>query len=104
MMADSVEVSPAAAPASGRATTTLVLGVLSILCCQFLGPVAWYLGNQELKAIASGASPVSGEGVTKAGKILGIIGTVLLAIVCLWILFMGGLAVLMGVMNGGFSQ
>ena len=70
-MADSVEVSPPAASASGRATTTLVLGILSILCCQFLGPVAWYLGNQELKAIASGASPASGEGVTKAGKILG---------------------------------
>ncbi len=103
-MTESAEVAATSPAASGRATTALVLGILGLLCCQFLGPVAWVLGNQELKAIRAGSSPASGEGVAKAGKILGIIGTVLLGLVCLWILFMGGLAVLAGILSDGFSQ
>ena len=85
---------------STQAITALVLGILSIVtCCGILGPIAWYLGNQELKAIQEGRSPAGGEGVAKAGKILGMLGTLWMVLVVLWIFFMGGMVVLQGLMN-----
>ena len=83
---------------SNQAITALVLGILGIICCGLLAPIAWYLGNQELMAIREGRSPAAGEGLAKAAKILGIIGTVLLVLSILWIFFAGGMAVLQGVM------
>lgn len=91
-----------AAPAqksSSKGTTALVLGIIGIVCCGFLGPVAWILGKQELAAIAAGQSPASGEGVAKAGMILGIIATILLAFGLLWILFFGGMAIVQGALG-----
>jgi hypothetical protein len=84
---------------STQAITSLVLGVLSLFCCPLLAPIAWYLGNQELKAIREGRSPATGEGIAKAGMILGIIGTIWFVLVMLWAFFMGGMAVLQGMMN-----
>jgi hypothetical protein len=81
---------------SSQAITALVLGILGIICCGFLAPIAWYLGNQEQQAIREGRSPIAGEGLAKAASILGIIGTVLLALTLIWILFFGGMAVLGG--------
>jgi uncharacterized membrane protein YjgN (DUF898 family) len=84
-----------ATPASNnRPTIILVLGILGVVCCGLLAPVAWVMGSSELKAIQAGSSPASGEGLAKAGKILGIIGTVLLVLTVLWIFFAGGMAVL----------
>lgn len=91
-----------AAPAqqsSNKGTIALVLGIVGIVCCGFLGPVAWILGKQELAAIAAGQAPAAGEGIAKAGMILGIIATVLLAFGFLWLLFFGGMAVLQGVLG-----
>jgi hypothetical protein len=48
-----------------NATTALVLGILSVVCCQILGPVAWYLGNKELQAIKAGSAPITGEAPLK---------------------------------------
>ena len=84
---------------SNKGTISLVLGIVAIVCCGLLGPVAWILGKQELNAIAAGQSPASGEGVAKAGMILGIIATVLLAFGLLWVLFFGGMAVLQGALG-----
>lgn len=84
---------------STQAITSLVLGILSLFCCPLLAPVAWYLGNQEVKAVREGRSPVSSEGIAKAGMILGIIGTIWLVLVALWIFFWGGLAVLQAMAN-----
>ena len=83
---------------SNQAITALVLGILGIVCCGLLAPIAWYLGNQELKAIAEGRSPIAGEGLAKAAKILGIIGTILLVFTIVWVFFWGGMAILQGVM------
>ncbi len=52
---------------SNRATWSLVLSILGIICCEILAPIAWYLGSQELAAIRAGQSPQSGEGLAKAG-------------------------------------
>jgi len=85
---------PAAASSSGRATTSLVLGIIGILCCGPCAPIAWYLGQQELAAIRAGTSSVAGQGLASAGKILGIIGTVLFVLTLLWVFFWGGMAVI----------
>ena len=63
-------------------------------CCGILAPIAWYLGNQEIKAIREGRSPAAGEGIAKAGLILGVRGTIWTVLWLLWIFFMGGMAFL----------
>ena len=61
-------------------TRVLVLGILGLIVCQLFSPVAWYVGHQELKAIRSGRSPSSDEGIAKVGMVLGIVGTILLIV------------------------
>ncbi|HSS51309.1 MAG TPA: DUF4190 domain-containing protein, partial [Thermoanaerobaculia bacterium] len=48
--------------ASTNAIVSLVLGILGVICCGLMAPIAWYLGNQELKAIQAGSSPAAGDG------------------------------------------
>jgi hypothetical protein len=81
---------------SNQALTALILGIVGIVCCQLVGPIAWYLGSQETKAIREGRSSPAGEGFAKAGMILGIISTILLVLGVIWIFFMGGMAILSG--------
>jgi hypothetical protein len=62
-----------------RGTTVLVLGILSIVihCAGIgiiLGSIALVMGNNDLRAMAGGAMDRSGEGITRGGKICGIIG------------------------------
>jgi len=77
----------------------MVLGIVGIVCCQILGPIAWYLGHQEVQRIRGGQSAQAGEGFAKAGMILGIIGTVLLVLTICWFLFAGGIAILGAMME-----
>lgn len=74
-------------PESSQATTVLVLGIIGIVLCQLLGPVAWIMGNNELQAIDAGRRPPENRGTANAGRILGIISTVLLALGILAIIF-----------------
>jgi hypothetical protein len=57
------------------------------------------MGGQELKAVQEGRSSIASQGMAKAGQILGIIGTIWMVVVALWIFFMGGMAVLQGLRN-----
>ena len=82
-----------------RGTMLLVFGILGILCCLIFAILAWVMGNSDLKAMAEGRMDPSGESLTKAGKILGIIGCVLGILSILWFVFFGGLAAL-GAMRG----
>jgi hypothetical protein len=61
-----------------KATTIFVLGLLSILFCQILGPVAWMMGNTYKNECL--AEAVEMEGLGSAGRILGMVGTGLLAL------------------------
>ncbi len=79
---------------NNRPMITLVLGIVGIICCGLAAPVAWYMGKQELAAIAAGQAAREGEQLAKIGMILGIIGTVLLALTLIWIFFAGGMAFL----------
>jgi hypothetical protein len=76
-----------------QATTILVLGILSLVVCQILGPIAWVMGNNELAGIDAGRRPPQNRGTAQAGRILGIISTVLLIIgvVFLFVLLFIGL-------------
>jgi len=67
-------------PEASQATTALVLGILGLIICGVLAPFAWSMGNKELAAIDEGRRPPENRGTANAGRILGIVGTVLLAL------------------------
>lgn len=81
-------------PEPSQATTALVLGIVGIVCCQILGIPAWIIGQKELDAIDAGRRDPTNRGTANAAKILGIVGTVLLALSLVWIVlaFAGALA------------
>ena len=60
-----------------RGTLILVFGILSIVCCLIFGIVALVMANKDLSEMAAGRMDPTGEGMTKAGKICGIVGIVL---------------------------
>ena len=65
-------------PEESQATTILVLGILSLICsCLPLGVAAWIMGNRELQAIDSGRRNPDNRGTANAGRIIGIVATVL---------------------------
>ncbi len=74
------------APRHSGATTALVLGILGLALCQLLAPIAWYLGAQAVKEIDASHGNLSGRSEANAGKIMGIIGTVLIVLVALFFL------------------
>jgi len=63
-----------------RGTLILVLGILGLVVCAPLGIAAWIMGSGDLKQMDAGTMDPSGRGNTQAGKICGIIGTILLII------------------------
>ena len=80
---------PAGAVKAHRGTAVLVLGILGLVCCAILGIVAWVMGNNDLKEMAAGTMDRSGEGLTKAGKICGMIAVILWIVgVVIWVLMM----------------
>jgi hypothetical protein len=60
-----------------RGTVILVLGILGLILCAPLGIVAWVMGAGDLKEMDAGTMDPSGRGNTQAGKICGMIGTIL---------------------------
>ena len=64
------------------------------MICGVLAPIAWIMGKNELEAIDSGRRPPQQRGTANAGRILGIIGTVLLGIgvLALILIFAGAIA------------
>jgi uncharacterized membrane protein len=63
-----------------RGTLVLVLGILGLVICAPLAIAAWIMGAGDLKEMDAGTMDPSGRGITQAGKICGIIGTILLII------------------------
>ncbi len=79
-----------------RGTTILVLGLLGILVCGFIAFPAYTMGKADLEEMKAGRMDPSGEGLTRAGYILGIVGMV---IIVLNILLFCGMFGLMGVVG-----
>jgi hypothetical protein len=63
-----------------RGTLILVLGILSLVTCQLLGPFAWVMGNNDLAEMRAGRMDPEGEGLTNAGRICGMISTILMVV------------------------
>jgi hypothetical protein len=81
-----------------RGVLILVFGILGITVCGIFAPVAWIMGNSDLNEIRAGRMDPSGEQLTNIGRILGIIGTILIIVaMCFGVLFillgLGGIAV-----------
>ena len=81
---DPAGVRPAPAPTPARPTSTddgvpvLIVGLIGLVLCQLAAPAAWVMGSSyEARCRARGEKP-SGPG--HAGKIVGIVGTVMLVL------------------------
>ena len=61
-----------------RGSTVLVYGILGLVLCQLLGIAAWRMGNDDLREMDLGQMDPSGRDVTNAGRICGIVATVIL--------------------------
>jgi len=75
-----------------RGTLILVFGILGLVVCAPFGIAAWVMGNGDLKKMADGQMDPEGEGLTKAGKICGMITCVLIIVGVV----VGGLIMVLG--------
>jgi hypothetical protein len=80
-----------------RATLILVFGILGIIMCGPLAIAAWVMGNGDLKAMDAGTMDPSGRSTTNAGKVCGIIGTILWGLGTLAWIALFALGILAGV-------
>jgi hypothetical protein len=74
-----VTATPVASTTDGGGMAPLIVGILGFIVCQLFAPVAWAMGSSYEKDCRTRGVAPSGAG--RAGKILGIVGTVLLFIV-----------------------
>jgi hypothetical protein len=72
-----------------KALFSLILGILSLICCGFVAGIPGaILGNMAKKEIEASGGVQSGAGMAQAGFILSLIGTVLSALgILFWILY-----------------
>jgi hypothetical protein len=56
-----------------RGSTILVLGILGLAVCFILGIFAWTMGNEDLQKMRAGRMDRSGQGLTEAGRICGMV-------------------------------
>jgi hypothetical protein len=63
-----------------QGTTILVLGILSLVVCQLLGPVAWVMGNNAIAEIDRNPTAYSNRGSVQAGRICGIVSSVIVIV------------------------
>jgi hypothetical protein len=62
-------------------TTTFVLGILGLVLCQLLSPFAWIMGSRVVAEIDGSRGAYGGRGLANAGRICGIVGTVMMVVV-----------------------
>ena len=92
-----VQAGPSGAMEPHRGVLILVLGILGFVCCFICGIIAWVMGNGDLQKMDRGIMDPSGRGLTQAGKICGIISTVLAILgIVVWLL--------MAVLAGGAAM
>lgn len=61
-----------------RGTAILIMGILGLFTLPFIfGPIAWMWANEDLRKMRRGLMDPEGKGSTEAGKIMGIIATVI---------------------------
>jgi heme/copper-type cytochrome/quinol oxidase subunit 4 len=85
-----------------RGTMILVFGILGIVCCVIFGILAWVMGNGDLEKMKAGMMDPTGEGLTNAGRILGMISVVLAIIGVILIIIQAVVAASLGVPPSGY--
>jgi hypothetical protein len=76
-----------------QATTVLVLGILGLVMCQIISPIAWVMGNRVVREIDATGGQLGGRSSANAGRICGIVGTVLIGLSLLFLVLLLGLFV-----------
>lgn len=82
-----------------RGVLILVFGILGLVVCFPFGVAAWILGSGDLREMNAGRMDSSGQGLTQAGYVIGIIATILAAIailVAMVIILFGLLGIVFG--------
>lgn len=81
-------------PEHPQGTTILVVGILSFVVCQLLGPVAWYMGSKARADVQASPTGYSNSSLITVGWVLGIVSTglmivsvVLVAVYIIFVLF-----------------
>jgi uncharacterized membrane protein YjgN (DUF898 family) len=87
-------------PNHPQATTVLVLGILGIVVCGIIAPFAWVMGNRVVHEIDASGGRFGGRTEANVGRILGVIGSVLLIV---GVVLVFGLFVVGGVVSSSFS-
>ena len=75
-------------------TTVLVLGILSLLVCGVLGPIAWVKGNKAIADMDRRGGTWTNRSQVQAGRICGIIASSLLILAAISVLVLVIAAVL----------
>jgi uncharacterized protein YbaR (Trm112 family) len=83
-----------------RGGVILALGIIALVIFPYstivCGPLAWIMGTADLAEIRAGNMDPSGEGMVRAGQVLGIISTMLLFVSVMILCSCIGLMVLTG--------
>lgn len=82
-----------AQPDHQQAVLVLVLGILGLVLCQLISPVAWVMGNRVVAEIDASNGQIGGRGTANAGRICGIVGTML--IILGFVVTIGAIAVIL---------
>ncbi|MFG6192788.1 DUF4190 domain-containing protein [Nonomuraea sp. JJY05] len=82
-----------------QGTTILVLGILSLVVCTFIGPFAWSMGNRALREIDESGYYYENRGTVQAGRICGIVGSILMMIALGFVVLMFGLMLITGALS-----
>jgi hypothetical protein len=70
-----------------QATLILILGILGLVVCGLIAPFAWVMGNRVVGEIDASNGGLGGRSTANAGRICGIVGSVL--IILALVLFVG---------------
>ena len=71
-----------------QATLILVLGIIGLVTCQILGPFAWVMGNRALAEIDASNGAIGGRSTVNAGRICGIVASILLIVTAVFFIGM----------------
>jgi hypothetical protein len=83
-----------------RGGMILAFGLISLLGCIFIfGIIAWIMGNSDLAEMRAGRMDPEGEGLTQAGRILGMVSTIIVLVTILVVFGIFGCAVMVGIMG-----
>ncbi|WNJ58982.1 DUF4190 domain-containing protein [Nocardia seriolae] len=74
-------------PDHPQAVVVLILGIMSLVFCPLLGPVAWIMGGSARRELTRSQGAIGGSGMVTAGWICGIIASAGMILLLLFIVF-----------------